>query len=490
MNIDGASLTRRRFIARAAAFGYVVSGSQASARAPWTEGLETLGRTVDGQVVLASGPEYERLRHVNSRNPKFDSTPKAIVLCESESDVQRSIAFATENDLDLAVRSGGHDVMGASTCDGLIIDLSRLDHVRLATRRAEVTCGAGARAGRLSAVLGEQGQVAALGCNPAVGVSGLTLGGGLGWFIARHGATCDSVKGARIVLADGSLRAIGPDRHEELFWAIRGGGGNFGIVTDWTLATFQQGDVTAGTIVYSGSLLADVLRFYRENQTAASDALTVELVGLGHVEPVVAAAFVHSGQEKQARDELEPWLALGPPLATDVRRAPLHEITELSGRAARYFEWPGDPEPRGEPSPGSYWQGVSIDRLDDAAIDLIVAAVSDPPPGWSWGLGHMQRGACLAATDSPMQRVQHGVTVHFDAGWSHARRAAPLMSWVDESVKALDRLPGHYDYINYLSDDSPARVRRAYGAKAPRLLEIKRRVDPSNLFSRNRNLLP
>jgi len=455
--------------------------------------VESLRRSFDGELLFPSSERYETARLVAGRNRRFDRRPLVIAYCASEADIQRCLEQAVSRKVPLAVRCGGHDVLGASTCDaGILLDLSRLRSMTLNREGKRLTVGSGVRAGAVTSYLSDHGRVAALGCNPTVGLSGLALGGGLGWFLARHGATCDTVSSARVVTPDGLVRAVGPHQEEDLFWAIRGGGGNFGVVSQWELATFEQGRVTAGAIVYEGEgkRLRDFLEFYREQHLNPTEDLTVEVVGIGHRSPIVAAAFVYAGRSDKADSVLEPWMRFGPPLAVEVATAPLAQHRHFAGRTQPFFAWPGDPMP-GEQEEGSYWQGAGIADLSDAAIDILVSAVGAAPFGWSWGLGHFLTGKA-AKPDSPTAffRRPRSLSVHFDGGWERSARAEPLQRWVDGAVAELDRLPGTGDYLNYLSTEAPERIRQTFGPSYRRLLQVKRRFDPENTLRRNRNIDP
>lgn len=441
----------------------------------------------DGDIVLPSDTAYDALRRTASSNSRFDRLPVAIARCATTDDVLRVIDVAASFDLDLAARAGGHDVLGASTGNGIVIDLSRMDGVEWVDDSLAV--GAGVRAGRVDAVTAMRDRLIPLGCNPAVGVSGLTLGGGLGWFLGTHGAACDAVEAATMVTLDGRVRAVSPESNPDLDWAIRGGGGNFGIVTSWRYRTFPLADLTVGLAVFRGADLHRFLEWYRETMADAPDELTIEVVGNAHVEPIVAAIIVHTGDEASAMRIADSLERAAPPLVSLFRRSRLIDMPATDPAVGRFFQWRETPLDEAR-APGSYWQGITVESMEDGVIDAIVDAFGDSPRGFSFGLGHTMHGALTRSGTSAFPRRAGRTTIHFAGGWSYASREAGLMNWVDASVAALDRFRSGEEYINYLSRDSVTDVRSAYGEHFPRLRAIKRRYDPDNLLRGNRNIDP
>jgi FAD/FMN-containing dehydrogenase len=479
--------SRRKFI-RAAGLLALSPLTPGWAQMHLTQPLAVLASALTGRLIVPGDPSYEALRHVASANARFDRSPVAIAQCASENDIARALDFAVTHDLELAVRCGGHDVLAASTCTGLVIDLVPLDGVEMIG--SEVKVGGGVRSGMLNHRLSERRRMVPQGCNPRVGVSGLTLGGGLGWFTGTHGAACDHVASARVVTVDGRVVEASETEHQDLFWALRGGGGNFGIVSEWRFNSYALDDVVCGYIVYPGSRATDFLAMYRDFLATAPDSVTVEIVGLSHVVPVIVAVVCYSGAAAEADAVLAPLMAFGPPLASDIGVKPLSRIDEPSPAIAAYLRW--EDIPKSEPrKPGSYWQGITLESLSDEAIAQLGDIIQHPPRGWSFGLGHVMRGAVTRVSDgaTPMLRRAGQTTVHFDGGWSWASDAIPLMSWIDDSIAAMRPWSGT-PYINYLSESDEQSIRRAYGAQYDRLSSIKQRYDPNNVLRLNRNVRP
>ena len=488
--------TRRRFmtsILGAGALGLAnpLSLLAASGSAISADKFSQLSQALDGTLIVPSTPAYEGARRTFSFNPKYNRYPALIAKCASESDVVRALGFARENDLPIAVKSGGHDVLSASTVDnGLVIDLQQLSKIDINNTTARV--GPGVLAGQLDYSLGETGRALPLTCNPSVGVGGLTLGGGLGWFIGTQGAACDKLKSARLVTVDGQILTASSSENEDLFWAIRGGGGNFGIVTELEFDTFEKPELVAGVIAYDASLLKDFLSFYRDFMASAPDELTVEGVASGGQTPVIGAMVFYSGNERDAERVLTPLRSFGPPLADGIRKQDYGKVGAMAPSVNQFFA-PANIDIAGEEKePGLYWKGASVSSLSDPVIDNIAKAIDAGPEGWAFGLGHIMRGAVTRVEpgSTPLKRPLHSTTVHFDIGWSHKSQAADRMRWVDESTSALSVNPSEHDYINYMSSDNPDHIKAAYGDSFERLATIKRRYDPENLLSRNRNISP
>ncbi|MDX1556010.1 MAG: FAD-binding oxidoreductase [Xanthomonadales bacterium] len=489
-------LGRRRFLsclAGAAAIGLLDSGS---ARAAGAGGravdFSGLAKGFDGLVVEPGHEAYEGARRTASFNPKYDYRPLAIAGCRSEKDIARSILFAREHQLPLSVRSGGHDVLAASVCDdGLVIDTRFLVDAELDPASGLMRIGAGAIAGAVNQAAGQHGRAVALGCNSSVGVSGLTLGGGLGWFVGSHGATCDNVQSARVVKVDGEVVVASESSNPDLFWAIRGGGGNFGVVSEWLFSSHPQGEVVCGGIVFPGHLTAEFLHFYQAFVASSPGDLTVEVIGNAYQEPMVAAAVCYSGEPGGAERALKPLREFSEPLADGLVRRPYAELERMSDNIRPYISWRPEVVENEAEAPGSYWQGTTVPALTEDVIRSIVDAISDAPHGWSFGLGHVMRGACVEVPESgtALLRTPGATTVHFDAGWGHQSQADGLMSWVDEATAAVARLGSATpDYINYLSTNDARSVRDSYGRNFERLLRLKQQYDPDNLLRGNRNI--
>jgi FAD/FMN-containing dehydrogenase len=368
-----------------------------------------------------------------------------------------------------------------------------MNTIRIDPARQVAAVGAGARSRDVNRATDPHGLIAALGCHPDVGVAGLTLGGGLGWFLGRFGATCDNLLSANVIMADGARRHARPDDYADLFWALRGGGGNFGIVTDLELQLHPIASVLGGPIAFR-TVIASFLRFYRDFMQAANDALTVEVSIVIVDQPVIMCTACWSGEGTDGVRALTPLRAFGPPVADGIRVMPYARLTDRPDPA--FLAQAFGPPPSTSPPPAGpvfdYWKGGSIDGLTDRVIDQIAAAAQAASRGMSIGLGHYMHGRVCepGAAHSPLPRKAGQLTYFFDANWRTAARADAAMAWVDRSWQSMQPMSAEGTYVNYLSRDDDAAVRAAYRSSYQRLVALKRRYDPANLFHRNRNIRP
>src|SRR5215831_11656909 len=338
-----------------------------------------------------------------SFNPRTDKHPQMIVRCGAPEDAAKAVSYARERGLDVAVRSGGHDLLGGSVCDAMVIDLSRMKAIWLNREAGTVRVEAGVRTGELNNATQVAGLAVPLGCHPAVGVAGLTLGGGLGWLIGKHGATCDHLLGADVVMADGTVLHANASENPELFWALRGGGGNFGIVTALEYQAHPVDQVTGGVIAYR-TPLDRFLRFYSGFMSQAPPELAVELNIILNSPPTIVAMVCWSGALEGAR-VLRALRAFGPPEKDLVDTV---GYLHLLDRFPQLGSLLGPPPPRDRQRPPSiYWRGGSLRALSHAAADQLAAIAQIAPPGSSIGVGHLMHGqVCRVAPDAtPLPRI-------------------------------------------------------------------------------------
>jgi FAD/FMN-containing dehydrogenase len=506
-------ITRRFMIASGLSFmGSGLIGSKrswASHPSAHPADLASLASQIRGHVFGPQSDRYDALRKTSSFNPHTDARPAAIVRCLDEDDVAHTLEFARGENLEVAVRSGGHDVLGASTCNGgIVIDLAEMNGVRLQSSGTVATVGGGARSKAVDRMLQTQGVALALGCAPDVGVAGLTLGGGYGWLVGKHGAACDSLRSVRIVTADGRALTASAAENSELFWALHGGGGNFGVVTSLEFTAHPLCAVTAGIVAYPGARLAEFLRFYRDYMAHAPNELVVEVLVMTLERPVVFAVACWCGDAAAGARVLAPLRAFGPPLADGISVRPYFNTAspnaaivlsklglEFAIRASNDFfaSLACCRHRQNEPptAAGSYWLGGSVDALTDGAIAAIVDRLAEAGHRTKFGLGHYLHGA-VCEVDSgatPLIRPRGSLSYEFFTSWDPEVPAQPHMDWVDQSIAAM-RPHSRSAYINYLSTDDANAVEASYGAYYGRLRGIKRTFDPSNIFHRNRNVRP
>jgi FAD/FMN-containing dehydrogenase len=458
-----------------------LSAAAAGASAAEPTAIQALRSQLKGGLILPGDAGYERARRGASFGPTEDRRPAAIVQCADEADVARAIAFARAAAAPIAVKSGGHDVLADCTAErGVVIDLSPLQRIAIDPATATARVGAGVRSAVFAAAAKPYGLAPALGCNPAVGVAGLTLGGGLGWLLGTRGAACDNLLSATLVTAEGRTLEVSAQSHPDLFWGLRGGGGNFGVVTELRFQLHPLDTVLAGAIGFSGDLAA-FLRFYREVMAQAPDALAVELSLGSGPQPAIVAIVCASGDRDEANRALASLRSFGKPTFDTVQAIPYG-----------LFAGPG-PASGGGAQGGLYWRGGSLDRLSDEAIAALAAAAHAGPPNLSLGLGHYLHGAICRVSDgaTPLRRRAGQLSYFIGAGWRDPAQGEASMAAVTAAMTALRPVSSAATYINYLSSDAEADVRAAYGPAAyGRLQRLKDRYDPENLFRLNRNVRP
>jgi len=455
-----------------------------------SEVVEGFRTTLRGPVLQPGDPDYDSARSI--WNAMIERRPALIARCLDSADVAASVDFARTHGLPLAVRGGGHNIAGNAICDdGLVIDLTGMRgvHVDAQARRARVDGGA-----LLADVDHETqswGLAVPLGINSTTGAAGLTLGGGFGWLSRMHGLTVDNLVGAEIVTADGKRRHIGPSQEPELFWAIRGGGGNFGVVTEFEFALHPVGPlVTAGLIVFPAAEGATVLRRYRDFVDALPDELSVWAV-LRKAPPL---PFLPS--EAHGTDIIA--LALFSPQAPETALpmlAPLRSFGSVLGEhvgAMPYIAWQKIFDPLLAPGARNYWKSHNFTHLSDEALDVVLryaGQVPTPQTEIFLGLiGGKANGPAPDATAYPHRNVQFAMNVH--GRWDAAADDARVVAWAREFFTASAPYAAGSVYINFMTQDEGGRIHEAYGANFDRLVQVKRQYDPDNLFRFNHNIRP
>jgi FAD/FMN-containing dehydrogenase len=455
-----------------------------------TEKIEQFEAALRGPLLRPGEPDYDRARAI--WNAMIDKRPDLIAHCLGTADVMAAVSFARDNDLPLAIRAGGHNIAGNALCDdGLVIDLTGMRSVHVDPDARIAYVDGGATLGDFDHEAQAFGLATPLGINSITGVAGLTLGGGFGWLSRMYGLTVDKLIGAEIVTADGRRRHIGPQQEPDLFWAIRGGGGNFGVVTNFEFALEPVGPlVTAGLIVFPAEQGREVLMQYRDMVNTLPDEAAVWAV-LRKAPPLpFLPAEVH-GQDIVA-------LAVFSPLAAEVA-LPMFEPIRRFGRVLGehvgempYTAWQQIFDPLLAPGARNYWKSHNFARLSDEAIDVVLRyAGSVPTPQTEIFLGLIGGQANALPTDAtayPHRNVLYAMNVH--GRWTDPLDDARCIAWSREFFAAAAAYAAGSVYINFLTQDEGSRIREAYGGNYDRLVQVKKRYDPRNLFRFNHNIPP
>lgn len=445
---------------------------------------------IEGGVLGAADEGYEDARKV--WNATVDRRPALIARCLTAGDVQAAVRFAATHSMLLSVRCGGHHIAGNAVAEGgLMIDLSGMRAISIDTETRTARVGAGALLSDLDREAQAHGLATPLGINSTTGVAGLTLGGGFGWLSRRHGMTIDNLLRATVVTADGTLRVASATSEPDLFWALRGGGGNFGVVTSFEFQLHAVGpEVYAGLVVYPFAQARQVLHAWRDFSADAPDELSVWTVlrkapplpflpASAHGTEVVIFPLVYSGDVEAGQRAAAPVLQFGQPLATHLGATP------YAGFQTAF-------DPLLTPGGRNYWKSNNFSTLTDAALDLLIDAAAGLP-GPECEIFVAQLGGAMArvhpaATAFVGRDAHYIMNVH--GRWSDARDDDLVRTWARQVFQDAAPHATGSGYVNFLTEDEAERVAASYGANYPRLQRLKRRFDPDNLFRMNLNIAP
>jgi FAD binding domain/Berberine and berberine like len=435
---------------------------------------------VHGRLVRPGDAGYDTARAVF--NAMIDRRPAAVLRCADPADVACGIAFAREHDLPLSVRGGGHNVAGSAVCDdGLVLDLSAMKALAVDPAQRTARAGPGLTLGELDRGTQQWGLATPLGVMSGTGIAGLTLGGGLGWLNGRFGLACDNLLAAEVVTADGAVVQAGPQEHPGLYWALRGGGGNFGVVTAFTYRLHPVGPVLAGTVSYPWAAAREVLLFHDEFVASAPDELSTAVsLGLdGDGRPALAIALCWSGDPETGERVLAPLRTVGPPLADTVG------ITS-------YVALQSAPDAAYPPGRLHYWKSGYLRRLGPGAVSALLEHVPRMPSGASGvGLQRLHGAASRVAPDAtafPHRADQYDLLVL--SQWSDPAESDRNTAWTRALFEAVRPHLEDAVYVNNLGAEGADRVRAAYGPNHARLAEVKRVYDLANVFRSNQNIAP
>jgi FAD/FMN-containing dehydrogenase len=438
-----------------------------------------LAGKLSGQILLPGVDEYERVRRVF--NAMIDRCPAVIIRCQTAEDVVEGLRFAHAQALPVAVKGGGHGVAGRAVCDaGVMLDLSAMKLVVVDPVARVVTAGPGVTLGDLDRATQSLGLATPTGVVSVTGLSGLALGGGLGWLNGKHGLTCDNLLAADVVTATGDRIVAGVDENPELLWGLRGGGGNFGVVTSFTLRLHPVQQVLAGVLAYPASKARAAIVAYREFAREAPDGLSTALSlsrpGGGELTASIAVCFADAFEN--AAGLLARLRGLGPDVDS------IEPMPYLALQAAADEGFP--------PGQHHYWKSGFINAIDDELIDVLLDFVAQMPSPAS-GVGLQQLHGVAGRVDPTATAFAHRGD-RYDclilSQWPDPSESEQNIAWTAELFDALGPFFGAGVYVNNLSEDDDQRVRQAYGANYDRLAALKTKYDPTNVFRHNHNIKP
>ena len=444
------------------------------------DALSKFKKNFGGQIILPNDARYELKRQAGYLNPGLDKHPALIAICKDEQDVLKSLEFAQQHKLEIAVRSGNHSNMGWGTVEnGMVIDLSQMKSITINTDKKTAIVSAGATAAEILTATAVYDLAPVLGECGSVG-SGLVLGGGLGWLSGKYGATCDNLLHARIITAD--LKALHTDIkvNDDLFWAIRGGGGNFGIATSFEYQLQPVKEILGGSFVYPISEARSILKFFNEFMSNAPDELQADCY-LTSKECWVE--FVYFGDLHSGETLFNQFRKFAKPERDSLKRRLFSEVYEM--------------EPGGDLSTDLYVsnKGSYIQRMSDEVIDFVVECVSQPPQSGKvfFDLSHYMHGeVCRVAPDATAFELRQPGAAHLTywLTWKEPANAAACMKWHNKIFERLESYTGGRVYTNYMSTPGGANARSVFGSNFMRLKQIKKKYDPNNIFHLNQNILP
>ncbi len=447
--------------------------------------ISQLRAALKGQVIAPGDPEYDRGRTVFYGG--FDRRPAVIARVADETDVSRVVSLARETGLELAIRSGGHSLSGHGVSEGgIVLDLSTMRALDIDVERRTAWAQTGLTAGAYTVAAGAHGLATGFGDTGSVGIGGITLGGGVGYLTRKYGLTIDSLLAAEIVTADGQLLRVDDETHPDLFWAIRGGGGNFGVATRFQYRLHEVGQIVGGMLILPAT--PDVIASFVAQAEAAPEELSA-IVNIMPAPPmpfvppehhgklIVMAMMVYAGGGEAGQRAVAPFRALATPIVDMIRPMRYPEI------------YPPDPEGY---HPTAVSRTLFVDSVDRAAAEMIVETLraSDAPV----------RVAQLRVLGGAVDRVPVEATAYAHRGQRIMVNVAAFYTgpegriaretWVEDFAAALNQGKSGA-YVNFVGDEGEARVRAAYpGATWDRLVAVKRRYDPTNLFRLNQNIPP
>jgi FAD/FMN-containing dehydrogenase len=454
-------------------------------RSPHPADIDALSSAIRGRIVLPEDTDYDASRQVS--NAAIDRRPALIAHCEDPADVMAAVRFASTHGLAASARGGGHNIAGSAVCDGgLTIDLSRMRGVRVDARERRARVQGGALLGDVDRETQAFALAVPLGINSTTGVGGLALGGGFGWLSRAFGHTVDNILSVDLVTAEGALVRASASENSDLFWAIRGGSGNFGVVTEFEFQLHPVGPtILSGPVIHALNDAAAVLRAYREAARDLPDEATCWVVlrnappfpflsSEHHGRPVLILVMAYAGKIQQAERAFRTLRAIGRPLADAVSAHP-------------YAAWQAAFDPLLAAGARNYWKSNDFEELDDETIELMVSATRALPTNeceiFIAQLGGAAGRVAVDAMAYPHRHTRYTMNIH--GRWQSAAEDETVIAWVRHVFeRSAPRSTGSV-YVNFVPEAGEVRRVGPFGANEPRLRRIKSVFDPSNVFRAN-----
>ncbi|RMF08431.1 MAG: FAD-binding oxidoreductase [Candidatus Neomarinimicrobiota bacterium] len=452
--------------------------------------METLRSRISGELIRPQDALYDEARAI--WNGMIDRRPGAILRCRNTADVVEGVDFARNHDLLLAVKGGGHNVAGNAVCDGgLMLDLAPMREVVVDPEKKTVRAAGGCLLSDIDTATQAHGLAVSGGIVSHTGVAGLTLGGGFGWISRKYGFSVDNLLSAEVVTAGGEVLTASEDENPDLFWGLRGGGGNFGVVTSFTFKCAEVGpDVFSGLIIQRFEDARAYMQFHADYVRSLPDEMTVWMV-IRHAPPlsfldsnihgrlVIVVAFVYLGEKEKGEKLIRPIREFGKPHGEALGMNP-------------WTGWQSGFDGLNTHGARNYWKSHHLKELSGPCIDQVIAyAQKMPTPDCEVFIPHMEGAPARVPVDATAYSFrQTPFVLNIHTRWENAEDDQRCMNWTQDFFKRTKRFANGV-YVNFLSDEGGERVRQAYTAKAwKRLTDLKRRYDPQNLFRMNQNIPP
>ncbi len=455
--------------------------------------VEEFGSRLGGDLLRPPDPAYDEARAI--WNGMIDKRPALIARCAGDADVIEAIGFARENDLLLSVRGGGHNVAGTAIADGgLVVDLSPMKGIHVKPEGRTVRAEGGVTIGELDRQTQAFGMATPMGVVSETGIAGLTLGGGIGWLRRKHGLSCDNLLSVDIVTADGQFLRASAGENPDLFWGLKGGGGNFGVVTSFEYRLHPVGpEVFFCFVFHHGDRTKEALRFYQEYCASAPEEVTSFAI-LGtipgeepfpaeiHGSPYVLFAALYAGDVEEGESATRPLRNFGEPLVDFSGPMPYVEVQQILD----------EDYPAGELN--YYWKSLYLDDLGDEAIDrMIEQAEKRPSPLSTVDIWHM--GGAISRVgpeESAFGGCQAPFLLGVEANWERDQNDAANIAWTRGCVEDMQRFSSGGQYLNFpgFLEGGDNTLKATFGANYERLVTLKNRYDPTNLFRLGQNIRP